>query len=65
MMLAAARALPLLHAGAHSLFDLPHRVLWGNQGTGGEKEWMRTPLARWTPPRVRCCRSWQAAVDPL
>lgn len=40
MMLAAARALPFLHAGAHSLFDLPHRVLWGNQGTTGEKEWM-------------------------
>lgn len=40
MMLAAARALPFLHAGAHSLFDLPPAVLWGNPGAAGEKEWM-------------------------
>jgi diaminopimelate dehydrogenase len=40
MMLAAARALPFLHAGAHSLFDLPPGVLWGDQGTASAKEWM-------------------------
>ncbi|GAB3391508.1 hypothetical protein GCM10027514_35540 [Azotobacter armeniacus] len=40
MMLAAARALPFLQAGAHSLLDLPPRVLWSEQNTAGEKEWM-------------------------
>lgn len=39
MMLAAARALPSLHAGAYSLFDLPPAMLWGEQGTGAEREW--------------------------
>ena len=40
MMLAGARALPLLQHGAHSLFDLPPRVLWGDQGAAAEQEWM-------------------------
>lgn len=40
MMLAAARALPLLHHGAHSLFDIPPRMLWGEQGAAAEREWM-------------------------
>ncbi|MOA60804.1 hypothetical protein D3C78_1857900 [compost metagenome] len=40
MMLAGARALPLLQHGAHSLFDLPHGVLWGESGTGVEREWI-------------------------
>ena len=40
MMLAAARALPQLQAGAYSLDDLPARVLWGEQGTSAEREWM-------------------------
>jgi diaminopimelate dehydrogenase len=40
MMLAAARSLPSLQAGAHSLFDLPLGALWGEQRTAAEKEWM-------------------------
>lgn len=40
MMLAAARALPQLQAGAYSLDDLPARVLWGEQGASAEREWM-------------------------
>ncbi|MNY39967.1 Meso-diaminopimelate D-dehydrogenase [compost metagenome] len=40
MMLAAARALPLLQHGAYSLFDLPPRVLWGEQGAAAQLEWM-------------------------
>lgn len=40
MMLAGARALPLLQHGAHSLFDLPPRALWGDQGAAAEQEWM-------------------------
>ncbi|HYQ37911.1 MAG TPA: hypothetical protein VER09_03105 [Pseudomonas sp.] len=40
MMLAAARALPFLHAGAYSLLDLPSRVLWGEQGPQAEREWI-------------------------
>lgn len=40
MMLAGARALPLLQHGAHSLFDLPPGVLWGDQGASAEQEWM-------------------------
>ena len=40
MMLAGARALPLLQHGAHSLFDLPPRVLWGDQGATAEQEWI-------------------------
>ncbi len=42
MMLAGARALPLplLQHGAHSLFDLPPRVLWGDPGAAAEQEWM-------------------------
>lgn len=40
MMLAAARALPQLQAGAYSLDDLPARVLWGEQGVSAEREWM-------------------------
>jgi diaminopimelate dehydrogenase len=40
MMLAAARSLPGLPAGAHSLFDLPPGALWGEQRAAAEKEWM-------------------------
>lgn len=40
MMLAAARALPYLQAGAHSLLDLPPGTLWGRQRPEAEKEWM-------------------------
>ncbi len=40
MMLAGARALPLLQHGAHSLFDLPLRVLWGDPVAAAEQEWM-------------------------
>jgi diaminopimelate dehydrogenase len=40
MMLAAARALPLLRTGAHSLFDLPAGTLWGEQRLAAEKEWI-------------------------
>lgn len=40
MMLAAARALPHLHAGAHSLLDLPPGSLWGELRPAAEKEWM-------------------------
>lgn len=40
MMLAAARSLPVLQAGAHSLLDLPPGALWGEQRSAAEKEWM-------------------------
>jgi diaminopimelate dehydrogenase len=40
MMLAAARSLPSLQAGAYSLLDLPTGALWGEQRTAAEKEWM-------------------------
>lgn len=40
VMLAAARALPSLPTGAHSLLDLPPAALWGEQGAGAEREWM-------------------------
>ncbi|MGA9165719.1 MAG: diaminopimelate dehydrogenase [Thiobacillus sp.] len=40
MMLAAARALPLLKAGAYSLLDLPPGALWGEQRPVAEKEWI-------------------------
>lgn len=40
MMLAAARALPFLQAGAYSLLDLPPGALWGDQRSVAEKEWM-------------------------
>lgn len=40
MMLAAARTLPALQAGAYSLPDLPPGALWGEQRTAAEKEWM-------------------------
>lgn len=40
MMLAAARALPLLQAGAYSLLDLPPGALWGEQRPAAEKEWI-------------------------
>jgi diaminopimelate dehydrogenase len=40
MMLAAARSLPSLQAGACSLLDLPPGALWGEQRTAAEKEWM-------------------------
>ncbi len=40
MMLAAARALPYLQAGAYSLLDLPPGALWGEQRAIAEKEWM-------------------------
>jgi diaminopimelate dehydrogenase len=40
MMLAAARALPLLKTGAYSLLDLPPGALWGEQRPVAEKEWI-------------------------
>ncbi|HJX57710.1 MAG TPA: diaminopimelate dehydrogenase, partial [Thiobacillus sp.] len=40
MMLAAARALPFLQAGAYSLLDLPPGTLWGEQRPAAEKEWI-------------------------
>lgn len=40
MMVAAARALPFLQAGAYSLLDLPPGALWGAQRPVAEKEWM-------------------------
>ena len=40
MMLAAARALPFLQAGAYSLLDLPPGALWGEQRAVAEKEWI-------------------------
>lgn len=40
MMLAAARALPPLQAGAYSLLDLPPGALWGEQRPAAEKEWI-------------------------
>lgn len=40
MMIAAARSLPSLQAGAYSLLDLPLGALWGEQRTAAEKEWM-------------------------
>lgn len=40
MMLAAARALPFLKAGAYSLLDLPPGGLWGEQRPVAEKEWI-------------------------
>lgn len=40
MMLAAARSLPFLKAGAYSLLDLPPGALWGEQRPVAEKEWM-------------------------
>lgn len=40
MMLAAARALPFLQAGAYSLLDLPLGALWGEQRPAAEKEWI-------------------------
>jgi diaminopimelate dehydrogenase len=40
MMLAAARALPQLKPGAHSLLDLRLSALWGDQQRKAEREWM-------------------------
>lgn len=40
MMLAAARSLPYLKAGAYSMLDLPPGALWGEQRFVAEKEWM-------------------------
>lgn len=40
MMLAAARSLPFLRAGAYSLLDLPPGALWAEQRPVAEKEWM-------------------------
>ena len=40
VMLAAARALPFLLAGAYSLLDLPPGALWGERRAAAEKEWM-------------------------
>jgi diaminopimelate dehydrogenase len=40
MMLAAARALSSLPAGAHSLLDLPPGALWGERRAEAEKEWI-------------------------
>ena len=40
MMLAAARSLTVLQAGAYSLHDLPPGALWGEQRAAAEKEWI-------------------------
>ena len=40
MMLAAARALPFLQAGAYSPLDLPPGALWGEQRPDAEKAWI-------------------------
>jgi diaminopimelate dehydrogenase len=40
VMLAAARALPLLKHGAHSLLDLPPGALWGERRSAAENEWI-------------------------
>ena len=40
MMLAAARALPGLSPGAHSLLDLPLSALWGEQASTAERIWL-------------------------
>lgn len=40
MMLAAARALPFLQAGAYSLLDLPPGALWGERRPVAEKDWI-------------------------
>jgi len=40
MMLAAAKSLVTLQAGAYSLLDLPLGVLQGEQRSNAEKEWM-------------------------
>jgi diaminopimelate dehydrogenase len=39
-MLAAARALPRLDPGAHSLLDLPLSALWGEQAHKAEQIWL-------------------------
>jgi diaminopimelate dehydrogenase len=39
MMIAAARALPIRHHGAYSLYDLPQRVLWEWVAEEAEREW--------------------------
>ncbi|ULA67019.1 MAG: Meso-diaminopimelate D-dehydrogenase [Nitrospira sp.] len=39
MMVAAARALPRLSPGAHSLLDLPMSALWGDQAETAERVW--------------------------
>ena len=40
MMLVAARALPQLKPGAHSLLDLQLSALWGDQHGKAEREWL-------------------------
>jgi diaminopimelate dehydrogenase len=40
MMLVAARALPQLKPGAHSLLDLRLSALWGDQQGKAEREWL-------------------------
>ena len=40
MMVAAARALPGLSPGAHSLLDLPVSALWGEQAQNAERAWL-------------------------
>lgn len=40
MMVAAARALPGLGAGAHSFLDLPLSALWGEQAHDAERAWL-------------------------
>jgi len=40
MMLATARSIPFLQAGAYSLLDLPPGALWAEQRLVAEKEWM-------------------------
>ena len=39
MMVAAARALPGLSPGAHSLRDLPMSALWAEQAETGGRVW--------------------------
>jgi diaminopimelate dehydrogenase len=40
VMLAAARALPDLEAGAYSLFDIPPSALWGERSGRVEQDWL-------------------------
>jgi diaminopimelate dehydrogenase len=40
VMLAAARTLPDLEAGAYSLFDIPLNALWGDRFERAEQDWL-------------------------
>ncbi len=39
MMIAAARALPVLEPGGHSIFDLPFGILWGGARRSTSRQW--------------------------